>query len=627
LKRGKYLMEVFEKVMLGPLKLKNRLFSAPVKTGYGQSVTDRHVAYYSSIANGGVSLAYVEPIAVLPNGREHPKQLRLDCDDFIPSVAKIIETIHEGGALACVHLNHAGRAANPKVTGGVVISSSESKCPVTGATARAITKEEISEMVNAFKENALRAKKAGADAIEIQMGHGYIVSQFYSKDINHRDDEYADPLRFASEVLDAVKEAELPIIIRVSGDEMYEGGLHAEDLRDLLNLVEEKGVVAVHVGMGNACNSPAFYYHHMFVPKEIQEDSIKKIHAMTNLPVIAVGRFGDPERIQKALFEGWADFFALGRPLVADPEFPNKFQSGREDEITYCGGCVQGCLAKVKSGEGLGCIVNPKVGWPSKIEKSSKKKRIAIFGGGPAGLEAALVLKERGYEVKIFEKSDKLGGAANLAYKAFGKETMEKPIDSLINDVLRSSEISVEYGSDYESVETGDFDEVLYAVGSSPIKLNIPGGENILQITGHDYFSNPDVLKDKNNILIVGGGMIGVEAADHLVNNGKSVTVVEMLSDIARDMEPITRTLTLKRLRDKNVEVLTDTKLERFENGQAVCSNENGEISIGTFDAIIFTVGVKPNPSPEGTYKIGDADHPGQIYDAVHSGFEAGLKL
>ena len=619
-------MEIFEKVKLGPLELKNRLFSAPVKTGYGQSVTERHIAYYSSIANGGVSLAYVEPIAVLPNGREHPKQLRLDCDDFIPSVAKIIETIHKGGALACVHLNHAGRAANPKVTNGVVLSSSETMCPVTGAKSTAMTKEEVSEMINAFKENARRAKEAGADVLEIQMGHGYIVSQFYSKNINHRNDEYGEPLKFANDILDAVKEVDLPVIIRVSGDEMYEGGLHAEDLKDLLKLAEEKDVIAVHVGMGNACNSPAFYYHHMFVPKQIQEDSIKKIRNLTTLPIIAVGRFGDPERIQKALSEGWADFFALGRPLVADPEFPKKLQAGKSDEITYCGGCVQGCLAKVKSGEGLGCIVNPKVGWPSKIEKSSKKKRVAIFGGGPAGLQAALTLNERGYEVKIFEKSDKLGGAANLAYKAFGKETMKKPIDSLINNVLRSN-IDVEYNTDYESVKVDNFDEVLFAVGSSPIKLKIPGSENILQITGHDYFTNPDVLKDKNSILIVGGGMIGVEAADHLVNEGKSVTIVEMLSDIARDMEPITRTLTLKRLKDKNVKVLVDTKLEKFENDHAICSTKNGEKDIGVFDAIIFTVGVRPNSSPDGALKIGDADHPGQIYDAVHSGFEAGLKI
>ena len=619
-------MQIFEKNFLGSLELKNRLFSAPIKTGYGQRVTDRHIVYYDSISKGGVAMAYVEPISVSLSGREHPKQLRLDSDEFIPSVKRIIDTIHSNNTLACVHLNHAGRAANPKVTSGVVFSSSEISCPSTGATAREMTKDEILKTIEDFKNTAIRVKKAGADVIEIQMGHGYLVSQFYSKYINRRRDEYSDPLKFANDVMDAVKAAKLPVIIRVSGDEMVERGLHTEELKDLLRLVENKGAIAIHVGMGNACVSPAFYYHHMFVSKTFQEESLRKIRNLTSLPIIAAGRFGDPERLEKALNEKLADFFALGRSLVADPEFPNKMREGKTDEIVYCGGCLQGCLAKVKSGEGLGCIVNPEVGWTGKFEKPKDHKRIAIVGGGPSGLEAAIVLKKRGYEVNLFEESEKLGGTANLAYIAVGKETMRKPIDSLVKKALRYR-VKVSYNSKFSDLNSKDFDLIISAVGSSPIKLSVPGSENVFQLTGHEYFSDPQKLKGAKKILIVGGGMIGIEAADHLVDSGKVVTVVEMLSDIARDMEPITRTLTLSRLNKSGVKVFTNTKLEKFDGNHAICFVEGKEEDIGEFDAVVFSVGVKPNPSLIGSIKIGDAHTPGQIYDAVHSGFETALKL
>ncbi len=619
-------MQIFEETSLGNLHLKNRLFSAPIKTGYGQTVTDRHIAYYSSISKGGVAMVCVEPVSVTLSGREHPKQLRLDSDEFISSVEKIIDTIHSNGALACVHLNHAGRAANPKVTSNVVISSSEVLCPLTGAVAHEMTKGEIFETIEAFKKTAIRAKRSGADVIEIQMGHGYLVSQFYSKFINHRKDEYSEPLKFANDVINAVKSAGLPVIVRVSGDEMAENGLHTEDLKDLIQLVENKGVAAIHVGMGNACVSPAFYYHHMFVPKIFHEESLRKIRGFTSLPIIAAGRFGDPERLENAVSGKLADFFALGRSLVADPEFPNKIRNGKTDEIIYCGGCVQGCLAKVKSGEGLGCIVNPRVGWAGKIEKAQKHKRVAIIGGGPSGLEAAVVLKERGYEVEIFEEAKELGGTAKLAYVAVGKETMKKPIDSLIKKVLRS-DITITYNTKFTNSGSRNYDIILSAVGSSPIKINVPGVENVIQLTGHEYFSNPEKLKNAKKILIVGGGMIGIEAADHLANNGKEVSIIEMFSDIARDMEPITRTLTLNRLDKAKVKVYTKTKLERFEANHAICLTENKQIDIGEFDAVIFTIGVKSNPSPEGSIKIGDAKKPGQIYDAVHSGFETALKV
>ncbi len=620
-------MRIFEETNLSGLRLKNRIFSAPIKTAYGPECTDRHISYYSKLASGGASMIIVEPIAVTENGREHPKQLRLDREEFIPSVSSIIKAIHQNGALACIHINHAGRAANPRVA-GTPVAPSATVCPSTGAQARELSTDEISEIIKSFGKVSMYAKSAGADAIELQMGLGYLISQFFSKKTNRRTDAYKEPLKFAEEVLDTVSRAGLPVIARISGYEMSENGLTPEDLKPLMQLAKEKGVIALHVSMGDACETPPFYYHHMSLPTTKQEEAFNQLRKLTDLPIIAAGRFGSPERLKQEEEQGRIDYFALGRSLVADPMFPKKVMEGNLDNIIYCGGCLQGCLAKVKAGEGLDCIVNPMVGFMGQIKKTESPKSIAVVGGGPAGLEAARILSDRGHRVVLFEKTNRLGGTALLASKAIGKSTMSKPISSLIKRIEHSPRVEVKFNTKPDSKILEEFDVVISAVGAHPRSLSIHGLESIKHMSGHDFFLNPDSLKDVKRVLIIGGGMIGIEAAELLSEAGKEVIVVELLDDIARDMEMVTKKLTLARIKSKSITIYTKTTVKSVLNGNVLCSIDGEEKHIGKVDAVIISVGVEPNPSPSATHiKIGDANKPGQIYDAVHSAFLESINI
>jgi 2,4-dienoyl-CoA reductase-like NADH-dependent reductase (Old Yellow Enzyme family)/thioredoxin reductase len=635
-------MKTFEAVRIGKLALANRLLMAPVKTGFAGPdglVTEQLLAYYRRRAEGGVGAIIVEPLFVDAGGKEHPRQLAIDTQETVEGLRRLADTIHDGGAKAVAHLNHGGRASNPKVIGQPPEAPSEVACPTTGAVPRILRKTRIHELVKSFAASARRAHEAGFDAVEIQCGLGYLISQFLSQRTNQRTDEYGGDQerrdRFAHEVVDAVRDAlngTIPIIARISASEQIDGGLALDDAQRFARRLVDWGVSAIHVVTGSACDTPPWYYQHMSLPNGVNENFAAQIKPEIGVPTIVAGRLGDPDRIEQVIGGGLADMVALGRPLVADPDLPRKMAEGRTDEIVLCGSCLQGCLANVKAGKGLGCIVNPEVGNESHIERPAEKERhVVIVGGGPAGLTAAIVARRRGHRVTLLER-DELGGQFTLAPLAPGKAAMTRPLTSLIQLASSSgATIRTETEATVKSVVSLDPDVVVLATGASPAKI---------PVTGLDCaFTGDQVLKEEvdtgKSVLIVGGGMVGIEVAEFLAVQGKTVTVIEILDEIAHDMFPITRKLTLKRLKDLPVEILTETVLESVDGGQAVVRGPAGVRHLGPFDSVVVAVGTKSNcelATPllaQGldVHVVGDAAELEQIIGAVRSAWEVACSI
>ncbi len=620
---------MFDEIILGSLKLKNRFISAPVKTAYGNpngEVTELHLKFYERLAKGGMSLIITEPVAVLKSGREHPKQLCIDEDRCIGELKKITDVIHKNGSLACLNINHAGRAANPKASGQQPLAPSSVMCPSTKQTPKELTKEQIDQIIKAFGEATLRAKEAGFDAVELQAGMGYIIAQFLKERTNKRTDEYGqDKLLFARRVFEEVfsKAKETPIIVRIAGNEFVEGGIKPEDNKPILDLAKEFGAVAIHVGLGNACDTPPWYYSATFTPVDKQIETFKAIRKLTDLPIIVDGRMANEEKINKALNEGWADIIGLGKSIAADQAFVRKLQEGKRDEIYYCGGCLQGCLLKVKAGVGLGCIINPFVN-RDEFTKSDKKLKFVVVGGGPAGMAAATYASMRGHKAVLFERK-RLGGQFNMAVMPPFKESMRRPLDTMIKH-LEVYGVDVRYEeANLEKIKAENPDVVVIATGANSVVPNIEGIDKENVLDAFSYYETEKQIKGKR-ALVLGVGLIGRETMeDLLINKGfEEVVGVDILEELPEDF-------TLARLKNNpKAKILTGARLERFTSEGAIIKKDGKEENLGTFDLIVTSIGTKPNRSLfeqikdkfENVEIIGDANKVSDIYDATHQAYD-----
>ena len=631
--------EVFEPLSLGPAVLPNRLVLAPVKTALGGPdgrITDRHIAYYRRRAEGGAGMLILEPCFVDPAGREHPRQLAAHEDEVIPGWRRLIEAVHAKGALVFAHLNHAGRAANPKVVGDALEAPSAVACATTGAVPRPMSPERILEVLEAYARAAARVREAGFDGVELQLGLGYLPAQFLSARTNERTDQWgpeAGRWKFVDEVVARVRGAispDLALCARISAEEKVEGGLGLEDAVELGLRVKEAGGDALHVVTGSACDTPPWYYQHMALPSGVNEALATEIRERVSLPVLVAGRLGQPDVIRDVIENGKADAVALGRALVADPELPRKMRESREDEIMYCGACLQGCLAQVKSGKPIGCIINPEVGRESELLEPSlgEGRSLVVIGGGPGGLQAALTAHRAGVGVTLFEAKESLGGLFTLAGLTTGKETMERTCQSLVHAV-QSSGIEIRTGVEAttELVVSLEPQRVIVATGSRPVEPPIPG------LT--DPLTAEEVLTGRaetgHRVLVLGGGLVGIELAEHLAVQGREVVVVEVLEEVARDMEAISRKMIMKRLLSLPVTLLRRTRLLGIEDGEAIVRDEDTgeEQSLGRFDSAVTAVGHRSHDPLSDSLRaaglsvevIGDALQPGQVLDATRAGW------
>jgi len=618
------------------LKLKNRFIFAPIKTGYGDGsgvVTERHLAFYRRRA-AHLGAVIPEPFYLDRGLRELPTQMGIDDEAKVAGLRKLTELLHQTQTKAIAHLNHPGRMANPNIPGNYFISSTERPCENGGQKPRRMQKEDMGKVIDLFVGSATRAQQAGFDLIELQFGHGYLLAQFLSPLVNDREDEYgggfANRTRFPLQILQAVKEAvELPIIVRISGDEMVTGGFELAEMKEFAKLLEREGASAIHVSAGTVCSTPPWFFQHMFVPKGKTWEMAKEIKEGVGIPVICVGQINETADVERIEAEGIADYLAIGRALVADPDFVGKYLGKVPGIIRPCLACAEGCLGGVKSGEGLQCVVNPTVGREDEVISPAKEvKRYAVVGGGLAGMEAALTLRERGHKVVLYEK-ERLGGQFNLAYLPPHKESLKKLVDYFQEELQQKSvELLIKEASK-EELLAGNYDGVILATGAVPA---------LVPIKGLKEFYWTEFLADENlpageSVLIIGGGLIGVEVASKLVEKANRVTIVEMLKDIARGMEAIEKSLTLKKLQAKGVAIYTNYRVTEVEGDKVHISGAE-EITLQGIDKIVVATGMKSyNPLESQlkgrvpVYVIGDAQEVGKAKEAIQSGYRLASTL
>jgi len=617
------------------MDLRNNFIFAPVKTGYGDkegNITERHLNFYDARSHY-VGAVTPEPLYIDKGLRELPTQIGISSDSHLEGLKKLTDKIHFNGAKVIAHLNHPGRMANPKIPGNYFVSVTDKPCENGGATPQKLDREGMDKVIELFINAAKRAETTGFDIIELQFGHGYLLAQFMSPFVNDRDDEYGgsfeNRIKFPLEVFDAVKSAvNLDIVVRVSGDEMIPNGIKLEETKKLAKILSEKGAAAIHVSAGTVCSTPPWYFQHMFVPKGKTWEFAKAIKSEISAPVIYVGQINTFDDVDKLLNEYKADYIALGRPLVADENFVGKYLGKIDDILRPCLSCSDGCLGGVRGGTGLGCLVNPTVGRePVTIQAAQTKKHYAIVGGGLAGMSAAITLKERGHDVTIFEK-DKLGGQFNLAYLPPKKESLKKLVDYYIAEIEKKQINVINKEAKTEDLKE-KFDAVIIATGSKPALPPIEGLK--------DYFW-AEVLKDENmpenkTVVVIGGGLIGIEVAHKLQHKSNKVFVVEMLGEIARGMEMIEKTLTMKAFKEADINIFLNTKVTRIDGDKVYIEGEDFKQTLENIDIIVLSAGMVPYNPFDGEldsmkhYIIGDAGSVGKAQDAIRSGFDLAVSL
>ncbi len=618
------------------LKLRNPFIMPPIKLGYSSGdgkVTHEHFDFYVERA-GYIGAITLEPLYLDPGLREILTQLGIDDDDKIEGLQRLVDHIHEEGSAVIAHLNHPGRMASPKIPGNYHISSSNQPCENGGAKPRRMNKEDFVKVKDLFVQAAVRAEKTGVDIIELQFGHGYLMAQFLSPKVNDRKDKYGGSLenrmRFPLEVLDAVKSAvSLPVITRISGDDMIPDGIRLPEMIEFSKRLKSKGVEAIHVSAGTVCSTPPWFFQHMFVSKGKTWEFAKTIQEKAGIPAIFVGRINSAKDIVMLKKDFGAKYMAIGRGMVADPFFVGKYLGEVDGEIRPCMACSEGCLGGIRAGKGLHCVVNPVVGetFPELI-KAPVKKNYVVVGGGLAGMETALILNERGYMVELFEKKE-LGGQFNLACLPPKKENLQRIVDYYKRQLVENEIVVRKEEATPEKLLSHGYDGVILATGAVPVTPPIKG----LKKYFWTEFLHDEYLPENKNVLIIGGGLIGIEVASKLGEKNNRVIIVEMLEEIARGMEMIEKTLTLKKLKEKKVDIFSSTKVVEI-NGDKVSLEGAVNKTLENIDLIVLSTGMKSyHPLFDKisdkikTFVIGDARKVGKAEDAIRDGYNLGLTL
>ena len=640
--------QLFTPLKVGEMEVRNRIVMLPITTGYteaDETIGNRFINFFAERAKGGVGLIII-PFAPVAGGSS--LEPGLFDNRFIPGIRKLTDTIYSYGAKVAAQLmvsyHVAFKNGVPEVVGPSPIMNQ-----MLGVIPRVLTVDEIRYLVDEYGKSAKRAREGGFDAVEILVGGGYLLNRFLSPITNRREDDYGGSLerriRIILEIIQSVKAkagSDFPIMVRLNCDEQMTGGHTIEDSKWVAQELEKAGVNIINIYTGwhespvptIAPSLPPGAFAHL----------AEQIKGCVGIPVIAANRINSPIVAEKILSEKKADFVGMGRALLADPELPNKAKEGRADEINPCIACSK-CLSEIITKYRLWgkraaayCTVNPVAGNEGEyhVRPAEKKRKVAVIGGGPAGMKAAMTAALRGHSVTLYEKGKEFGGWLLVGCMPPYKSEIRTLYESLTVRMKKAgvqAQLNTEATS--ETIENEKPDVLILALGADPLMPDIPGAKDPHVVPAEDLLTGRK--KVNGSIIIVGGGQVGCETAEFLIAQGEDitgVTVIEMLERMADTISPSYRPFFLARLRNLGVKMKTSTLVEEITN-EGVKVNRQGTSAFIKGDVVVLAVGLQSDKKRldrfmgkvSEIYTIGDCVKPRTIKEAIEEGFLVGMKI
>ena len=672
MQHDEYVMrKLYTPIRIGTLEVKNRVCMPAMHNQYAENryCTERMTEFYRARAAGGCGLIVVGGVGVDPIGSAVVMPT-IEADEYIPGVRDIVEACHEEGAAVMIQLFHAGRYAFSMLIGGEQpVAPSAVASRLTREEPRALSKEEILDIEEKFVAAAERAKSAGADGVELCGSAGYLISEFLSPVTNKRTDEYGGSLenraRFGRELIQKIRARvgpDYPVTIRVGGNDFIPGGNTNVEAAAACRMFEESGVDAISVTGG---------WHETIVPQlptSVPRGAFTYLAAgikrAVSVPVMVANRIVDPRQADRILCEGVADMVCVCRAQVADPDWASKGMEGRHDEIRPCVGCLQGCLDRIFSAQPVVCLCNPQAGHERerRVTPAAERKKVAVVGAGPGGLEAACLAAERGHDVVLFERTDTIGGQIWLSAAPPGRTEFAQLVPYFGNRLERCGvELRANTEATVQLLQEEHPDAIVLAAGSEPLVPDIPGidGDNV--VLARDVLGGTAVLGEK--VVVLGGGAVGVETAlfiakigtpsaetvKFLVMHGaeepdrlreichtgtKRVTIIEMLQKIGKDIGRSTRWVMMGQLRAFNVGTIKGATVTEIRDNGVVYSKD-GEQLEEPADTVVLALGSRPNTALAESLRdagipfesVGDCAEPRMVIDAIHEGFLAAMNI
>ena len=639
--------ELLQPISVGRMRLRSRICMPPMFTKYASTtgeVTDRLIAYHAERAKGGAALIVVENTCIdWALGRAEDNPVTIHHNRFRPRLHDLVEAVHRHGAKMVTQLHHAGRQnMSANIDGNPPPAPSAVQSTEGGDMPRAMTEEDIEEAIQNYVDGARRTKEAGFDGVELHGAHGYLIAEFISPRTNIRTDRWGGSFenrcRFAVEIVRRVRAEigpDFPFLFRFSADEFLPDGLQLEEGVRYARVLENEGVDCLDVSGANYESAPT-QATMPGVPPGTYVPLAAAVKAEFSIPVIAVNSLGsDLAAANDAIKNGHADLVHMGRGHLAEPAIANKLRENRANEIRPCIRCNE-CLGALVNGRSVSCVINAELGheYQKVVQPASRTQRIVVVGGGPAGLEYAVVAARRGHTVTLIEKDDRIGGQLKIASIPAHKKPELSRLVSYYEGLLKKLGVDVRLGAaaTVEDLVQIDPDLVVLAVGSKPLRLSVPGGERAK--TAVDVLLS-DASDLGDNVCIVGGDGVGLDIALFLREKGRNVTVAEMRDDIGSDLNYHLQWHMKDLMQEHGVDVRTGCEVVGVsDNGvSAIVDGDRVEIA---FDDVVAAVGFEPVDTQDLEQAVRDSGiqvqmlgtcvEPGRLYDAIHGGFWAAVE-